>query len=134
MTLFFFGSENADAPRASQTNFYARESRGRREDNRTTSISVGLLVIFLKVLKVGQLTIVDHWWVASTVAAAAAAPAFAAAAARDLLPLQLIAVPALRSVFHPARPFFLLHVHGDAAADGSRRDDRPQAERSQDEG
>ena len=135
MTLFFLLRGVRRATGVADELKFTRESRGRREDNRTSSISVGLLGIFRKVLEVGQLTIVDHWWVASTVAAAAAAPAFAACAvARDLLLLELIAVPVLRSVFHPARPFFLLHVHGDAAADGSRRDDRARAERSQDEG
>ena len=73
MTLFFLLPRGADAPRASHTNFDAREPRGRREDNRTSSISVGLLEILLKVLEVGQLTIVDnwwHWWVTSVTAAA----------------------------------------------------------------
>ena len=131
----FFAPRGVDARRASHTNFYARESRGRREDNRTSSISVGLLGIFRKVLEVGQLTIVDHWWVTvASSAAFAAAPGVAAAITVDALLLELITVPVLRSVFHPARPFFLLHVHGDAAADGSRRDDRARAERSQDEG
>ena len=119
---------------------FTRESRGRREDNRTSSsINIRLLEIFLKVLEVLQLRIVEQGWFRSTTAATA--PAFAAAVARDLLLLELIAAPALRSVFHPARPFFLLHVHGDVAGPrsrgdggGSRRDDRARAERSEDEG
>ena len=57
----FFCSETSGSPRASHTNFYARGTRGPREDNRTSSISVGLLEIFLKVLEVGQLQIVEQW-------------------------------------------------------------------------
>ncbi len=45
----FFARRRVDSPRASHTNFYARESRGQREDNRTSSINVRLLEIFLRV-------------------------------------------------------------------------------------
>ena len=60
MTLFFLLRDVRFATGVADELKFTRESRGRREDNRTSSISVGLLEIFLKVLEVGQLTIVER--------------------------------------------------------------------------